>query len=227
MKFGELKEKRVRWWGQLQGNVLFAYCRLLNLTAHIRVHGATHIESAFATGRPLLWSFWHQQAMPYMLFGDRYLDRHTIAMITAGDDRGEVLGTLARRMGAEPYPVDMAGNPMQAGRAVLHVVRALRKGKQTFIAPDGPDGPAYVPKRGVGFLARKAGAVVLPVGAWTRQAYQKRRWDHYLVPYPFAHIQVVVGEPILPDEYQTDEQFLQRLSPILHAVRAEAIALAD
>lgn len=216
-----------RWWGRLQGNSLYVYCRLLSATTSIRLHGGAHIETAFASGRPLLWSFWHQQAMPYMLFGDRFLDRRTIAMITAGGQRGESLGTLARRMQAEPYPVDMEGNPMQAGRAVLNVVRALRKGKQSFIAPDGPDGPVYVAKRGVSYLARKAGAVVLPVGAWTRQALQLRRWDRYLVPLPFARIQIVVGEPIWAEAQETDDNLLAQLSPALHTVRAQAIALAD
>lgn len=216
-----------RWWGQLQGHGLFMYCRLLSATTTIRLWGGAHIETAFASGRPLLWSFWHQQAMVYVLFGDRYLDRRTIAMITASGQRGESLGTLARRMQAEPFPVDMAGNPVQAGRSVLNVVRALRQGKQSFIAPDGPDGPAYVAKRGVSYLARKARAVVLPVGAWTRQALQLRRWDRYLVPLPYARIQVVVGEPIWAETQQSDDDLLAQLRPALHAARAQAIALAD
>ena len=132
--------------------------------------------------------------MPFVAFGDRYLPNEAFAAIRVGDERGDVLGAYAERLGSRTYRVNMEGNPFAAGRAVLQVIREMKAGKQSLIAPDGPDGPAFVPKRGVTFLARKAEAAVLPVGVWTRQAYALNRWDNYLVPFPFARIHVVLGK---------------------------------
>jgi hypothetical protein len=44
-------------------------------------------------------------------------------------------------MRATPYAVDMDGNPMAAGRSVLRIIQEMKRGKHSFIAPDGPGGP--------------------------------------------------------------------------------------
>lgn len=215
-----------RVWRRLEGTALFSYSRLVAFTSRYRAEGWQNLHAAQATGRPLLWALWHGQVMPFVAFGDRYLPNEQFVAIRVGDERGDVLGAYADRLGSRTYRVDMEGNPFAAGRAVLRVIREMKGGKQSLIAPDGPDGPAFVPKRGITFLARKAEAAVLPVGVWTRQAYQLNRWDNYLVPLPFARIHVTLGEPLLVDRHADEAALERQISRALHRARARAQVLA-
>ena len=219
-------ENLSRSWRQLQGAFLFGYTRLVAVSSRYRIEGWPHLQAAINSGRPLLWALWHGQLMPFVAFGDRYLPNEQFAAVRVGDDRGDVLGTFAARLGSRTYRVDMAGNPFAAGRAVLQVIREMKAGKQSVIAPDGPDGPAYKPKRGVTFLARKAEAAVLPAGVWTRHAYALNRWDRYLVPFPFAHIHVALGQPLLVDRGTDESELEERITDALHQARARAQVMA-
>ena len=85
---------------------------------------------------------------------------------------------------------------MVAARRLLLLIRQLKKGKNMILAPDGPDGPTHEPKGGLVFIARKAGALIVPAGAFTTTGYRIPRWDRYVVPLPFSRIAVVLGEPL-------------------------------
>ena len=220
-----MNDWRVRW-RNLQGSALYLYSRLVTQTCCLRVEGWENLAAAEKSERPLLWSFWHGQVMPFISFGDRYLENEEFVAIVVGDTRADTLSIFADRLRAQTYQVDMEGNPFAAGRAVLRVVRAMQQGKQSIIAPDGPDGPAFVPKPGVSFLARKAEAALLPLGVWTRHAYQLKRWDRYLVPYPFARIHVFLGKPLYVDRKADNDRLLQQVAAALHKARARAQVLA-
>jgi lysophospholipid acyltransferase (LPLAT)-like uncharacterized protein len=214
-------------WRHFQGNALFAYFRLLNMTARWDIEGQDNIASAKSSGRPLVWAFWHGQAMPFVQYADRFEDNSSFIVIVVGDARFDVLSTVSARFQTDSsFAVDMGGNPVAAGRAVLNALKALKRGRQLVLAPDGPDGPAFVPKEGVAFLARKAAAAVLPVGAWTRQAIQLRRWDRYLIPLPFGRIHVTFGRPILCDAKMESETLLATISEALHGARSRAQVMA-
>lgn len=164
--------------------------------------------------------------MGFIALADRKLDPRQFTAVTVGDERGDTLGMLARRLGGTPHRVDMSGNPVAAGRAVLRVIQAMQAGKQSIIAPDGPDGPAYTAKDGVAYLARKAGANILPLGVFTRSALFLNRWDSYLLPLPFSRFHVVIGPPIGVGRKDDLHDVLQRVSIALHDVRDRAQVLA-
>jgi hypothetical protein len=46
------------------------------------------------------------------------------------------------------------------------------------------------------FIARKAGALIVPAAAYTATGFRIPRWDRYVVPFPFSRITVVLGEPL-------------------------------
>jgi len=211
----------------LQSQFLYWYATLLTRTARMRIDGKEHYQAAMNSGRSVVYSFWHQQTMPFVAFGNRHFDPTQFVVIVVGDERGDTLGGLAKKLGAHlSARIDMQGNPMAAGRGVLNVIRQMEAGKYTMLAPDGPDGPAFEPKPGAVFLARKSGALIVPFGGWSRQAYQLRRWDRYLLPLPFARLQLVFGEPIDPDKVEDRKQIRQMLVEQLHTVRDRARLLA-
>lgn len=214
------------WWQRTQGNALYYYSRLLSKSCNINIEGQHHWEEILTAKRPVLWSFWHQQLVPFISFGDLYFDKPNYIMVTVGGARGGILNTYARRMGTNPHSVDMEGNPVKSGRTLVKIIKALRSGKHSFLAPDGPDGPAYQPKKGVSFLARKSRAAILPFGAWSTSAYQLKRWDRYIMPFPRTRIQIVIGKPIFTEPKMDDSKLLTRIQQALHQVRNRAQMLA-
>jgi lysophospholipid acyltransferase (LPLAT)-like uncharacterized protein len=206
---------------------MFAYFRLVSRTSRWQFEGRENIQLAHESGRPLLWAFWHGQTMAFMHYADRFEDASTFSVIAVGDSRFDILSSFGRRVGAgATHAVDMQGNPMAGGRAVLRVIAAMKGGDQTVLAPDGPDGPPFVPKAGISFLARKAAAAVLPIGVWTRQAFQMRRWDRYLVAWPFARMVAVFGPPILAERRSDDQTLRDQIAEAMTKVRYRAQQLA-
>jgi hypothetical protein len=130
-------------------------------------------------------------------------------MVVPDDSRGAVLSVWARRLGATPFTISMEAESMVAARRLLALVRQMKgrtdppgdasrpnKGRDLYLNPDGPDGPSHEPKKGVVFIARKAGALIVPTGAFTATGYRIPRWDRYVVPFPFSRIAIAVGEPM-------------------------------
>lgn len=208
---------------QFQGTMLAFYHRLLARTVRWQIEGQANVSKAMASKRPLLWLFWHEQLSCFVTYGVRFVGAEKFTIVTlGGDPRGDVLTTFASALGASPYGVDMQGNPMAAGRSVLRIIEAMKGGKDSFLAPDGPDGPAFEPKAGASFLARKAEAAVIPVGGFTKAGYALRRWDKYLVPFPFARLRLVFGEPIFVNKRDKDEVVTEKIAGALTAVHQQA-----
>lgn len=213
-------------WHVFEGIALAAYARLVTRTARWTIEGEEYFQATQGEDRPVLWTTWHGVQYPVLMYGIKAVDTSQFLIITVGDERSEILDAMVHNIGGETVAVDMGGNPMAAGRAVLNVVRHLRAGRQSIIMPDGPDGPAFEAKGGVFFLARKARAVVLPVGTWARPAFVLPRWDRYVVPLPFSRLFVVFGEPILIDNRADAADLKERLPGILTLLRSRARVLA-
>ncbi|MFO7539665.1 MAG: hypothetical protein R6X32_16630 [Chloroflexota bacterium] len=213
-------------WRQFEGDAIYFYQKLVGKTVRWQIEGKGNLTLALASKRPFLWSLWHGLSLPFIMYSYRFLDTRDFCIVVVGDERSEVLHQLAVRVQATTYAVDMAGNPMTAGRAVLRVIQAMKKGKQSMLAPDGPDGPAFVAKPGVTFLARKTEGVVLPVGMWAWPIVQLPRWDQYLIPLPFAKIYVALGEPIFARKGDDDTHLKETITQALSAARQKARQMA-
>lgn len=210
-------------WHIIEGEALFRYNRLVSGTVRWQINGQENIEKARATGRPLLWAYWHEHVTSFIMYGDRIENAENFCAIMVGDERSTILGRLGTRLGARMYAIDMQGNPVASGRALLRVIQAMKRGKQTIMAPDGPDGPAHQPKPGVAFLARKAEAAVIPIATYATPAYRMKRWDNHEVALPFGHINIFAGPPILPDKKNKDDTaLLARITAALNAIHERA-----
>jgi hypothetical protein len=182
------------------GRALAKYMHILSNTCLFQVEGRQYYEIAVESQKPVFYTFWHQQLMPLVSFGLKTFDLNRFVVIVEGRNRGSILSVLTTSIHAQPIKIDMHGSPLAAGRGVLNVIKRMKEGKYTFLTPDGPYGPARELKPGILFIAQKTGAVVVPCGAWTLQAYQLKRWDRYLFVYPRSKLFVVFREPIFFDD---------------------------
>ncbi len=111
-------------WRQFEGRALYAYHRLITRTSRWHFIGKANLTQARSSGRPVLWTMWHNQVMPFMMYGDRFEDASRFSIITVGDERGDTLMSLGEKIGAKMHAVDMQGSPVTAGRAVLRVMNS-------------------------------------------------------------------------------------------------------
>jgi lysophospholipid acyltransferase (LPLAT)-like uncharacterized protein len=93
------------------------------------------------------------------------------------------------------------GSTGTGGREALDALTVfLREHRDyyTFITPDGPYGPKYVPKKGVFHLARASGRKVVALSIHASPVLKIPSWDRKKFPLPFAKIHVRLSSPIDP-----------------------------
>jgi hypothetical protein len=190
------------------------------------VSGLDNLEAARATGQPLVLVTWHGMTMMLVSFFSGRLDTSKIVLLMPDDWRGGALSVFASLVGAEPFPMNLTGEEsMATARKLAELVRRVRQGYDCYITPDGPDGPAYVIKPGAVYIARRANAVMLPLGAYVRHGYRLNRWDQYAVPYPFSRISISIGAPMSVAKDQDDlASVTENLTDVLHRIAAQASA---
>ena len=210
---------------KLNGNALFWLSQIVRKTSRYQVSGIEHLQSAQAANQPLVLATWHGMTMMLVGFFANHYNLENIVLLMPDDWRGEALQVFANKLNTEPFPMDLKGEAnMATARQLATLVRRVKQGHDCYITPDGPDGPAYVIKPGVAFIAQKAKAPILPLGAYARNSYQVNRWDQYTVPYPFSRISIAIGEPIWVKKGEELTAVSHTLTDTLHRITAQAAA---
>ena len=75
-----------------------------------------------------------------------------------------------------------------AAQVLLEAFRALKKGDDLLVTPDGPRGPRHSISDGAIALAHKAKAPVLTVNYIPKEYWQLDSWDKFVIPKPFTTI---------------------------------------
>lgn len=207
------------------GNALYLAARMTSASGRFQLNGESYLQMAAASGKPIIFAAWHGMTMMLVgLFRNR-LDLSSIVLILPDDWRGKTLVIFAEKLGAQPFPMNLEGEAsMATARKLAQLVKLVKGGCHCYLTPDGPFGPAYVMKPGLAYIAQKAGAIILPVGAYTRHGYRLNRWDRYTIPYPFSRISVEVGAPIEVEKGADLTAVNQSLSHTLNQVTLQAAA---
>lgn len=217
-------------YDRISGNAIYLLIQMMRYTCRKQFVGLEHVHQALDGDRPVIFTSWHGRAFMAMSCLTSVVDVSRVAgrfsIFMPDDWRAGTIAVVASKIGATPFPMNLHGDStLGMGREMVKVVRRIVEGGCTYIAPDGPDGPVYVPKPGVTYIARKANAIIVPVGAYCRHAYQLNRWDSYTIPYPFSRVSVHIGEPYsVPGDQKDLKHMNERLTDILHRVTAQAEA---
>jgi len=156
-------------------------------TLKFDIQGQDH-QALWEAGEPVVFITWHGRLLPLL-----YLYRgHGLVMLVSQHRDGEYLTRLGQRLGYDA----VRGSSTHGGYPALReLVRKVRKGSSLAITPDGPQGPRERLKPGALQVARITGASVIPVLAGADRAWWVEGWDRFLIPKPFSHVRVAIGEP--------------------------------
>jgi len=160
----------------------FFYLWLITSTSRLKVRGREKIKPGS------ILASWHSSfSLPVFL-----LRRLNITCIVSPSEDGYILGRFLRLTGCK---VIRGSTRRGSISALRRANEALKEGAILGITPDGPIGPARIPKRGILFFAR-GGHPIIPVGVAAHPAIRLRSWDGHIVPLPFSKIAVSFGGPL-------------------------------
>jgi lysophospholipid acyltransferase (LPLAT)-like uncharacterized protein len=173
---------------------------LINALGHTlrwRVEGLEHFNGILASGRQPVMAFWHGRILPATF----YFRRRGIVVITSENFDGEWIARIIERFG---YGTARGSTSRGARKAMLQLVRDMKRGKPAGFTLDGPRGPAQVAQPGAVWLARATGNPLLPFHLEASSHWTARSWDRTQIPKPFSTVALAIGEPIdvprdLPD----------------------------
>ena len=160
--------------------------RLLRSTWRIRLAGP---EPRYDSG-PLVFCFWHGRQSGLLA----HPRPRPVAVLASGSADGALQARILGRLGF----LVRRGSSSRGGAAGLKaLVDAVRGGADAALAVDGPRGPLGLVKPGAVALARRTGARLVPITFRAARAWVfPRAWDRYLLPKPFAEVEIVRGPPL-------------------------------
>src|SRR5512139_90177 len=154
---------------------------LINALGHTlrwRVEGLEHLDAIRASGRQPVMAFWHGRILP----ATWYFRRCGIVVITSENFDGEWIARIIERFG---YGTARGSTSRGAKKAMLQLVRDMRRGKPAGFTLDGPRGPARVVQPGAVWLARATGNPLLPFHLESSSHWTTGSWDRTQIPKPF------------------------------------------
>lgn len=178
---------KLRWADPIVTRVAALLVRLLAATWRYREQGREHLDAL--RGRPYVYALWHSRILP-LLFLHR---AENIVLLISRHRDGGYLADLAHSWGYR----SVRGSSQRGGDVgLLGVVHALQGGAVVAITPDGPRGPAEEVKPGAVAAAQLAAVPILCIGARASAAWRLKSWDGFVIPKPFARVEVAYAAPI-------------------------------
>lgn len=158
--------------------------------------GREHLAAARASGRPVLFLFWHNRLL-HLCYR---LSRERLVMMVSQSRDGDLIARVAHDQGIASVRGSTSRGGALAARAMARTMK--NRGLCGGITPDGPRGPRYVVQPGAILVARLAGALIVPVALGFSRKKIFSSWDAFQLPWPFARARLVFGEPVILPEIE-------------------------
>lgn len=191
---------------KLQGPLSFIlYLISLPYGASLRVKliNQDRLDELKNQGNNVILAFWHGAGfLPVWCLRNRRICLYS-SILRSKEEQPSRLTQFKRRtwlkafslLGYKIVDASLYGNTETRG--VIKFMEEIKNGHDAAIAVDGPNGPIYHAKEGAVYLAKKTGAVILPVAA---EAVSKKikndQWDKLFIPRLFSKAALLFGEPI-------------------------------
>ena len=178
--------------------VCLIYAVIVHYTSKIVFEGEKHLASR----SNYIFCHWHTYIFLYFAVFMRHRShawmQHPLWFM-------KVSHLFLRFIGVEKIILGSTGHH---GHEAAHLlVESLKSGYSTVLLPDGPGGPAFVPKKGVLHIALQSGVPILPIRFQTARVIHLKTWDRKIWPLPFCTIRVQYLEPIEITENTFDQAY--------------------
>ncbi len=197
-----MKEYRYLLTGVIQGS-FYHIIRTYSWTWRFHVEKEKPWLEYLQNGGRVLLCGWHQQFFAAIRHFQTYATSHPALMISQSKD-GDIIAGIAEKSG---WHAVRGSSSRNGGRALKEMIDHLERSGLAAHIVDGPRGPAGIIKAGVVSLARATGAVVVPVYATSDRAWYFNSWDRFMLPKPFARVNLRFGQMLDLSTGESDEHF--------------------
>jgi len=90
-------------------------------------------------------------------------------------------------------------------QSLREILTELKKGAYVAFTPDGPKGPPEVAQIGASAASRLGQAPIVAVATASNKNWKLKTWDKFLIPKPFAKIEIRQSDPIYPGKRDPEE----------------------
>lgn len=172
--------------------LIYFFIRLLNFTYRYEFIGLENKQNARSQSihKTYAYALWHQNLIGAIF---SHIGEHFTMVISESKD-GELVAVTCEKFGHLPA----RGSSTRGGKkAMIEIVKNMKKGYPGAITVDGPKGPPHKVKPGIIEIARLCQCAILPLSPYAEKAWvTTKSWDQFRIPKPFTKIVVVIGEPL-------------------------------
>ena len=192
-----------RWSDRLRirfADILFYLAiRAIGATIRWNTEGIHHLDNVHAAGKLPIYCLWHDR----IFAGTYFLRDRRIVVITSQSLDGEYIARFLKRFGFGT----VRGSSSRGGvKAMVEMIRSMRKGVPMAFTVDGPRGPRYEAKKGAVLLAKKTGNPMVPFSVELDRSWRVGSWDRMQIPKPFTRANFVVSDPIYVSQDADEEE---------------------
>ena len=209
-----LKNRFIVWLGEKIGPKLL---RFFYDTNQWEFEGSHHYEDAINSGKSVIIASWHSTLLTVFM-GLSNKNFHGLA----GNHHPEA--EIISRVGAQLGWNVIRGSSTDGGKeAYDSMINILKTPGNIFaITPDGPQGPAKIPKAGTIRAAQKTGAIIVPAAGQSSKRWSFTNWDTFYLSKPYGKIIQLFGEPISLEQNESYNNCAERLRVALNNLEKEA-----
>lgn len=176
---------------------ILAVGSVLGKTWRVTLSGTKLIDPFHDRDKGIIYCFWHSHILPLT-----YIFRGIgVKAVVSSSNDGDRATAVAQRW---RHQTIRGSSSLHGISAIRQCVRELKKRQNIVLIPDGPRGPRETVKPGVAMIALLADAAVFPVIAMPSGSWRLKSWDRFMVPFPFASINVRIAEPLYPSRFLKD-----------------------
>jgi lysophospholipid acyltransferase (LPLAT)-like uncharacterized protein len=181
---------------------------LIGRSLRWEVRGWENFEAAERSGRSLIYAFWHSEIFSATWFWRK----RGIVVMTSQNFDGEYIGRIIQLHG---YGASRGSSSRGGTRALVEMVRLVRKGRPAAFTVDGPRGPRHVVKPGAVLLSKATGVPIVcfhivPERAWVF----RKSWDRTEIPEPFSRTAIFIAPPILVSADASEAEQSRKLEQV-------------
>jgi len=140
--------------------------------------------------------------------------RSASAIISQHKD-GEIVAKILAYLSIKPL---RGSSRKGAKKVLLEAFRAIKRGEEVQVSPDGPKGPRYHINDGVVALAQKGNLPIMIIGYRADRYWQMKSWDRFVIPKPFSRIDFYIQALSVDNMQLSDANALLRAKMLEHAL---------
>jgi len=196
---------------RLAGWCFYAAIKIIGMTLRFEVEGVDYVGSnSMAKYSPIVCS-WHDR-----IFGCTYYmrGRGLVVMSSISFD-AEYTARCIQRFG---FGVIKGSSTRGGTRALVEMIRLVKKGFPTAFTIDGPRGPRYQVKDGPPLLAKRTGNPIIPFMVETKSFWTMNSWDKLQIPVPFSRARAFFADPIFVAPDADDDELAKKSTDLQQAL---------